>query len=258
LLEELIENYLKDKNIEYSIFIKDLKLGEVICIDAEKIVSSASIIKLFIMAKVIQLVDEESLDLNFRPKINNSERVPYSIIYSLDSSNSYTIKDLLILMIIQSDNTATNSLIDLVGMDDINSFMKEMGFEYTVLRRKMMDFKAKSLGIDNYCSAKEVGNLLELMYFGNLVSKKYSELMLEIMKMQLDDSMIKLYFNDEIIVAHKTGDLPGIKHDAGIVYTKNIDYIFVMLLTEDKEEQGRSIIGKVSKLVYDYFTDNVK
>jgi beta-lactamase class A len=258
MLKDIVRDYLKDKNIEYSIFIKDLKSGENIFFEAERIVPSASIIKLFIMAKVFQLVNEEALDLNFRAEINNKDRVPYRIIYSLDSSNSYTIKDLLILMIMQSDNTATNTLIDIIGMDNINRFIKEMGFQHTVLKRKMMDFKAKSLGRDNYSSAEDVGNLLELMYLGDLVSEKYSEIMLEIMKMQLDDSMIKLYLKDEVIVAHKTGDLSEIKHDAGIVYTENRDYIFIMFITEDKEDQGRGIIGKVSKLVYDYFTDNVK
>jgi beta-lactamase class A len=253
VLKNIILEFMKDKNLKYSIFIKDLETDEICCINQGLVVPSASIIKLFIMAKAFELVNKGELNLNHRISIDKKERVPYSIIYILDDSNTYTIRDLITLMIIQSDNTATNQLIDMLGIESINKFISDLGFKDTSLNRKMMDFQARILGLDNYTTAQDVSKLLELMSKGKLISKECSEIMLEIMKMQLDNSMMKINLSEEIIVAHKTGDLQGIKHDVGIVYTKHKDYIFTMLTWDATcHNYGSNIIGKVSKISYDY------
>jgi beta-lactamase class A len=253
VLKNIILEFMKDKNLKYSIFIKDLETDEICCINQGLVVPSASIIKLFIMAKAFELVNKGELNLNHRISIDKKERVPYSIIYVLADSNTYTVRDLIILMIIQSDNTATNQLIDMLGIESINKFISDLGFKDTSLNRKMMDFQARILGLDNYTTAQDVSKLLELMNKGKLINKECSDIMLKIMKLQLDNSMMKINLSEEIIVAHKTGDLQGIKHDVGIVYTKHKDYIFTML-TWDATccNYGSNIIGTVSKISYDY------
>lgn len=253
MLKSIILDYMKDINLKYSIFIEDLKTHEICCINEREVIPSASIIKLFIMANTFQLVSSGQLNLDDRISIDKSERVPYSIIYLLDQRNTYTIMDLITLMIIQSDNTATNQLIHMLGMENINQFISDLGFENTILKRKMMDFDAKLSGNDNYTTAQDVAELLQLMDRGQLINKDYSDTMLEIMKMQLDGSMMRINLDEELIVAHKTGDLPNIKHDVGIVYTKHKNYIFTMLTWEAASDNyARNIIGKVSRIVYDY------
>lgn len=255
MLEDIILDFMKDKELKYSIFIKNLKSDETCCINPGEVVPSASIIKLFIMAKVFELAHKGELKLKNRISINKKERVPYSIIYVLDDKNTYTIRDLITLMIIQSDNTATNQLIHMLGIENINKFISGLGFKDTILKRKMMDFEARMLGLDNYTTAYDVARLLELMSKGQLISKDCSETMLEIMKMQLDNSMMKIYLNEELIVAHKTGDLTRIKHDVGIVYTEHEHYIFTMLTWDAiSDNYARDIIGIVSKISYDYLT----
>jgi len=253
MLKNIIIEFMKNKNQKYSIFIKDLKSNETCTINQTQVVPSASIIKLFIMAKAFQLACIGKLNLNDRISINKNERVPYSILYVLDEKNTYTIRDLIILMIIQSDNTATNQLIHMLGMENINEFIRELGFKSTILRRKMMDFDARILGMDNYTTANDVARLLELLNSGELISKIYSDMMLDIMKMQLDNSMMNNYLPQELVVAHKTGDLPKIKHDVGIVYTSSKNYIFTMLTWDGSSDNySRDIIAKVSKITYDY------
>jgi len=253
MLKNIIIEFMKNKNQKYSIFIKDLKSNETCTINQTQVVPSASIIKLFIMAKAFQLACIGKLNLNDRISINKNDRVPYSILYVLDETNTYTIRDLIILMIIQSDNTATNQLIHMLGMENINEFTRELGFKSTILRRKMMDFDARILGMDNYTTANDVARLLELLNSGELISKTYSDMMLDIMKMQLDNSMMNNYLPQELIVAHKTGDLSKIKHDVGIVYTSSKNYIFTMLTWDGSSDNySRDIIGKVSKITYDY------
>jgi len=253
MLKNIIIEFMKNKNQKYSIFIKDLKSNETCTINQTQVVPSASIIKLFIMAKAFQLACIGKLNLNDRISISKNDRVPYSILYVLDEKNTYTIRDLIILMIIQSDNTATNQLIHMLGMENINEFTRELGFKSTILRRKMMDFDARILGMDNYTTANDVARLLELLNSGELISKIYSDMMLDIMKMQLDNSMMNNYLPQELVVAHKTGDLPKIKHDVGIVYTSSKNYIFTMLTWDGSSDNySRDIIGKVSKITYDY------
>ena len=205
------------------------------------------------MAKTFQLVKNGELNLSDRISINDKERVPYSIIYLLDDENTYTIRDLITLMIIQSDNTATNQLIHMIGIEKINEFISELGFRDTILKRKMMDLDSRKLGIDNYTTASDVAKLLELMNKGQLINSHYSDLMLDIMKMQLDNSMMSVNLDEELIVAHKTGNLNNINHDAGIVYTKHKNYIFIMLTFDaTSDNYARDIIGKVSRISYEY------
>lgn len=258
MLKNIILDYMENKKLNYSILIKDLNSDEICCINEGAVVSSASMIKLFIMAKAFQLVSNGKLNLSDRISINKKERVPHSIISVLDDSNTYTIKDLIILMIIQSDNTATNQLINMLGIESINEFIVDLGFKDTILKRKMMDFRAKILGFDNYTTAQDVTKLLELMNNGSLISKDYSDLMLDIMKMQLDNSMMKINLDDQRIIAHKTGSLPNIKHDAGIVYTKHKNYIFTMLTWDaTSDNYARNVIGNVSKISYDYLISGI-
>lgn len=250
MLKTLLLDYLKNKDLKYSIYIKDLKNNEICCINENEIVASASIIKMFIMGATLELAHNKGIDLKQRIAITKEEKVPFSIISLLDD-NRYSIRDLIILMIIQSDNTATNKLIDIIGMKNINEFTKGLGFKNTTLQRKMMEF---SSGKENFTCVSEVAIFLELIYKGGLINKEYSEVMVNFLKEQLDSSMMRISLPDELIIAHKTGDLEYLKHDVGIVYTTKKDYIFAMFTWEAiSDNYARNVIGDISKITYDYF-----
>lgn len=239
--------------IKYSLFVKNLFTGEVICYDENKVIPSASLIKIPIMVVVFKQVNEKILKLEEKIKIKQKDKVPFSILSLLDT-DLFTLKDLITLMIIQSDNTATNILIDMVGMDNVNTFIKSIGLQNTVLQRKMMDFEARKNGLENYTTAKDISILLEMMYRGILIDRKYSNLMLTILKAQLDNSMMRLFIPDTVEIAHKTGELEGIDHDVGIVFLNKNDYIFSMLTyNAESNNLARKTIGEVSKNIYDYF-----
>ena len=253
LLEILNETLLKS-NSDYAIFIKNLSTGECISINTDLVVPSASIIKLFIMGAAFQSVQEDLFTLHQRITVNEKDKVSYSIISLLETDHTYSIQDLIKLMIIQSDNTATNLLISLLSMEYINSFINKQGMEHTILARKMMDLTARENGFENYTTVSDVSKFLNLIYGGKVVNPYYSESMVDIMSKQLDDSMMKREMSGEIHIAHKTGDLPFIKHDAGIVYTSSGDYIFTMFTWNEKDDiSGKKLIGTLSKSVYDFF-----
>ena len=102
-------------------------------------------------------------------------------------------------MIILSDNTATNILIDICGMDNINFTLKKLGLKDTKLRRKMMDLKSKNMGLDNYTSPYDMVKLLEVL--------NKNEEIISIMKKQLCNNKISHFIEKKIDFAHKTGDL---------------------------------------------------
>lgn len=251
-----IKDHMKKYDMNYSISIKNFKTGEAFNVNESVAVTSASTIKVFIMAEALRQIKRKGgqFSLNNRISILKDDKVPYSIITMLDPENTYTIKDLITLMIVQSDNTATNILIDLLGIDNINLFLKSLGYKNTVLQRKMMDIEARRKGFDNMTSAKELTDFMELLYKGKIVDEKSSKMMIEIMKLQLDNSMMRLFIPDEVVIAHKTGELDCIDHDTGIVYTGKGDYVFTMMTWDAKSNnEARFAIGEVSKIVYDYF-----
>lgn len=249
-----IKDLLNKEDINYSIYIKNLKNGETIKYNENKIVSSASTIKLFIMGKVFEMIQEGKTRDDYRLEVSREEMVPGGIVSMLSEDNSYTILDLITLMIVESDNTATNILIDYAGIDNINKFIEKHGFTNTLLQRKMMDFKARQKGRDNFTTAKDLGRFLEDIYMCNILETKYCQEMIYIMQNQLDARMMRRELKDEVVIAHKTGNLMGLNHDAGIIFGSRGEYVFIMFTWDAKDNLlGRKLIGKVSKLVYEYF-----
>ena len=256
MLIEVVNKALLNIDSDYAIFIKDFSTGQHISINTELQVPSASIIKLFIMGATFQSVQEDLFKLHQRIIIKEKDKILNSIISLLETDNTYSIQDLITLMIIQSDNTATNLLISLLGMEYINSFINKQGMKHTILARKMMDLAARENGYENYTTVEDVSEFLNLLYNGKVINSYFSESMLDIMSNQLDDSMMKRDLPDVIHIAHKTGDLPYIKHDAGIVYTSTGDYILIVFTWNGKDDIGeKKFIGKVSKSVYDYLLE---
>lgn len=244
---------LKNLNLQYSIVVKSLKTN-FLCMHNEKVlVPSASTIKLFVMGETFRMI--EAGKLNFDDKIRFEEKYSYEDdVQVFFPGEIYPIKDFITQMIINSHNGATNILIDLLGMEKINYFIESLNIKNTVLERKMLDFEARKAGKENITTAYDLRIFLEKLYFEEIINGEYSQLMIEIMKNQKNKSKMRRYLPKNIVIANKTGELEGIEHDAGIVYTHKGDYIFVMLTWDCKDyEYSRHLIGKVSNEVFEKF-----
>lgn len=257
MLKDLILDTIDFDRMNCAFLVKNLSTGELISHGANEVVSSASLIKIPIMGEVLRQVSQGILSLNQSLRVNEEDKVPYSILNELTTGNSYSLRDVITLMIIQSDNTATNMLINLAGMDNINSFIKNNGMDNTLLGRKMMDFKARESGRDNFTTALDMAELLERIYKRELVDRESSILMEKILTRQLDNSMMKLFIPEHTKIAHKTGGLDGIEHDAGIVFNEKCDYILCVLTWDsDSTYLSRETVGKISRVVYNRYTGN--
>ena len=213
-----------------SCWYRDLETGETFGWQEEAVHSSASIIKIFLMAFLFRKFRNGELHPEDRMEIRPELIAPSAGVLSyLRDLRELSVRDLIELMIIVSDNSATNVLIDLAGMDEVNAFLaEELGLRQTRVRRKMMDLDAIARGQDNTTSAMEAGIVLERMRQGTLIGPEESREMLRVLKNQQDSSLIPWYLREELpehTIAHKTGGLDYVVHDAALVDLPERPYI---------------------------------
>lgn len=239
-----------------SFLYKNLETGERVGYKEQEPLMAASVIKLFVMTAVFERLERGDFSEEQVFSIKKEECVPScGALTYLHDGIQVTAMDLVTLMIIFSDNTATNVLIDFLGIEEINDTIRGLGFERTILQRKMFDLEKSQRGIQNYITAGEVGRLLKMMYEGNLISKKASEKMISIMKNQQLASKIPFYLKaipGGPDIAHKTGEDSGISHDVGIIYGKE-PFIVCFCGNETDTPQFERAMADISLELYNEF-----
>lgn len=203
-------------------YYKNLVTGETVEYNSHQPVIAASVIKLFVMAEAFRQIEEGIINPDAIFTVDKSKCVPScgALVYMHDGLQ-VTVRDLITLMIILSDNSATNFMVDMLGIDNINTTIKNLGYRDTCIGRKMFDSEKAALGIQNYICAAETADLLEKIYKGELVSKSASKQMLDIMLDQRLNGKIPFFLHaldDSPKIAHKTGEDDGTTHDAAIVF----------------------------------------
>lgn len=252
-MEKLYRDILKkSENLKgnMSVIIKDFETGKSIKINENDIFPSASMIKIPIIIELFSRVTSGEIDLQERVRLKTTDKVGgFGILKEIDAGVEFTYKDLAMLMIILSDNVATNILIDKLKIENINSTIKDMNLKSTSLQRKMMDAKAKLEGRDNYTSASDLLSMFEAILTNNSYEK-----ILDIMTRQQCNNKLPYLIDEDFKFAHKTGDLPGVEHDGGIMFIKN-KHIIVIVLTKnlDDNDDGIKLNNYIGKCVYEYY-----
>ena len=178
-------------------------------IRADEVVTAASTIKVPILAAALDEVDAGRLDLA-QPSAIPSQRTGRSgVLQALSHLNTLTLANLLTLMIIVSDNTATNVVIDLIGMERVNQFCAGAGLSGTVLRRKMMDADAARLGLENTTTAHDQATLLDAIAWRNLLPAPLRAFALQALERQQFNHGLPSLLPDEVIVAHRLASFRG-------------------------------------------------
>ena len=230
----------------------DLNKNNGFSINGDKKVLSASMIKLLILAELMKKISENKFSLSDTIMIADSMKTGGDgVLKELNTGHHFTLKELATLMIVVSDNQATNILIDFLGMENINQLGKELRLKKTFLGRKMMDIEARKKGYDNYTCADDISSLLKLIYQEKLINKEASQLMLDILLRQQQGERLQRYLPSDIKIAHKCGDLDNLENDGGIIWLGDRAYILVVLTNGMPNLQCKQTIGKISKFVYD-------
>lgn len=221
MLRKNIEQILKDVPGNIGLYYKDLNLGTTIEINEESYLA-ASIIKLPILIETLKQIKDGILKDDMLIKLMEEDKVPScGALNYMHDGIEVTIKDIYTLMIVLSDNTATNILINKLGIENINKTLNNLGFTNTRVNRLLYDEVEQKKGKENYFSPMEIGLLLEEIYNGKLIDKEISEEIERVMKLQLMDSKIPYLLPEETVIAHKTGESTGTTHDVGIIYSEN-------------------------------------
>ncbi len=171
-------------------------------------------------------------------------------INALPTGTSLSYSELAKAMIAYSDNTATNVLIDSLGMDVINKEAESLGLNGTKLQRLMMDFDSKT---ENYICAKDAATILRGFTDGTIGDEDTSALAIDFLKSQVDNDALTQGLPDGIEFAHKTGSLNGARHDGGIVYASE-PYILVVLTTLESPTANQ-LMCDLSKAIYEAMTE---
>lgn len=238
-----------------SVIYKDLgESGEYFSCHGEEPHVAASVIKLFLMAAVFQKFEEGSLSPEDSVEVHRKDCMPScGVLNYLQGERRVSVRDLVELMVIVSDNTAANLLFDLVGEEYLDSFIRErLGMKKTAFRRKMFDAEKAGQGIENTVTAQEVAELLEKIYRGELVSFKASCEMYEILKHQRLNGKIPFYLHtlkEAPVIAHKTGEDTGITHDVAIVEGDS-PFLLCFLGSETDVPEYERLMGEAAMEIY--------
>ena len=206
---------------QIGLYMKKLN-GESYAFHADEPFEAASVIKLPIMVEAFRQFAAGEISRDQKVIIRKEDKLPScgALTYMHDGLE-VTVLDLVTLMIILSDNTATNLLIELLGMEKINATIDSMGLTGTRLNRKLFRPELSARGIQNYVTARDMGVVLEKLIRGELISQDASREMLTILRNQRLNGKMPFYLHSRgIPVAHKTGEDDGITHDVGVIFAQ--------------------------------------
>jgi beta-lactamase class A len=235
--------------------IKDLVSGDTLLFNEREVFPTASNIKIAILLELFHQVESGEMKLEDRWPIDPAARVGGSGVLAQlsDPLLTMTAADVATLMIVLSDNFATNLCIRHLGMAAINAGLERFNLKATRLRREMMDLPAARRGDENSSSPAELMELLEALYAGKLLTPPLTEQMLAILKKD-KDSPLRKAIPSGIAVANKPGVLDGVRCDAGIIYLSGRPYIFVgMTKYLVSGEQGEELLMKAARAAHSYF-----
>ncbi|MCK1992765.1 serine hydrolase [Peribacillus muralis] len=227
--------------------------GDTIGLHKEESFQSASLIKIPMIIEGYRQSERKKINLKQSVTIPPSVVAGGSgVLHTLSNKVSLTVEDLLTLMITVSDNTATNMMMSLLGIDEVNQCIKELGLKNTKLERRMQDFKALKEGRDNTISAEDTIICLKAIHTGDFLAKESQERIMGVFdNQQLKDKLPSL-MGGGVKIASKTGGIRGVSHDCAIIRSE-YQTVYAAVLTENtrSEEDSRQVISKIGKLIYD-------
>ena len=228
--------------------IEDLTTGDHYFLHEDEVFAQASSIKITVLADLYQQAEQGKLKLTDLYTVQSSDLVPDSYIMNglTPGVTRVTLRDLATMMVAVSDNSATNVLIDRVGMTNVNAMLDSLGLTHTRLRRKMMDLQAAKEGRENISTPREMMTLLDDIYRGKVMNKASTADFFKVLSTN-KDSWIPRDLPADLKIANKPGALEAVRNDSGIVFVEGRPYVIsVMTAFLANERDGEEAISKIS------------
>jgi len=246
-----------DRNLDgaMGVAILDLTDGHKYLLHENDVFAQASSIKICVLAELYRQAQQGKLKLTDLYTVNAADLVQDSDIMGglTPGVTKITLRDLATMMVAVSDNSATNVLINRVGMENVNSLLDSLGLTHTRLRRKMMDLKAASEGRENVSTPAEMMALLEALYRGKVLNKEMTADFFKVLSTH-KDSWIPRDLPDDLKIADKPGSLEGVRNDSGVIFVEKRPYILCVMTTYlHRERDGEEAISRISLAAWRMF-----
>ena len=241
--------------------IMDLTDGRVFLVNSSQVFAQASSIKVAILAELYRQQQQSEEGISSKAKLGDPYTVDArdlvdgsAIMSGLTAGVTHvTNRDLATFMVAVSDNSATNVLIDRVGMQNVNALLDSLGLHQTRLQRKMMDVKAAQEGRENISTPSEMMTLLASLYQNKVLNKTLTDDFFRVLGTP-KDSDIPRNIPEDVVCANKPGQLAGVRNDMGIVFVPNRPFVIVVMTAYLKRERdGDDAIARIAGVAYDYF-----
>ena len=252
-----------DRNLDgvLAVAIEDLSTGQRFLLHGDSIFPQASSIKIAVLAELYHQAQLSAQGESGKAKLTDLYTVRAADLVQ-DSDimggltpgvTQLTNRDLATMMVAVSDNSATNVLIDRLGMENVNALLDSLALHNTKLRRKMMDVKAAGEGRENISTPQDMLTLLEKIYQEKVLNKEMTADFFKMLSTH-KDGFIPRDLPDGLQIANKPGELEAVRNDSGIVFLQNRPYIICVMTTYLlRERDGEEAIAKISAAAYRYF-----
>lgn len=265
-LRAQLEATIESSDAEVGVYYRDLDSGDSLVIDGDLRMHAASTMKVPIMIQAFRDADHGILDLSHRVEIRNEfqsivdestyflspEDDSYNSLYKM-LGDSLSVEELIEPMIHSSSNLATNILVEIVGADRAQASMRELGADSIAVLRGVEDIKAYRAGLSNTTTARDLGAIFAALATGAAASDSSTATMLDILRQQYFGEGIPTGLPARSVVAHKTGSITEIRHDAGVVELDTGQSFVLVVLTRglaDGDEADR-LIAEVARAIYE-------
>ena len=235
--------------------IMDLTDGHTLLWHADDVFPTASSIKIAVLAELYRQAQEGKLKLTDLYTVRKEDDVPDSAIFNglTYGVTQVTLRDLATMMIAVSDNSATNVLIDKVGIENVNAMLTSQGLKQTRLQRKMMDLNAAKQGRENIATPRELMTLLARIFEGKLLNREMTDAFFKMLATS-KNSPIRRAVPEAVVSADKPGELEGVRNDSGLVFAQNRSFVISVMTTYDRDEDAaNAVIERIAGAAYAMF-----
>jgi len=260
-LDATIQQVNHDLDGTMGVAIMDLTDGRTLLLNPDAVLTQASSIKVTVLAELYRQQQESDQGATGKARltdlytVNASDLVADSFIMAglTPGVTRVTNRDLATFMVAVSDNSATNVLIDRVGMDNVNAMLNSLGLTHTRLRRKMMDVKAAQGGRENLSTPREMMELFADLYQAKVLNRILTDDFFKVLGTPKPSDIPRNIPND-VVIANKPGELAGVRNDVGIVFVPNRPFVIVVMTAYlERERDGNDAIARIAGAAYDYF-----
>jgi beta-lactamase class A len=267
-LEVRLAPLAKDHKGKVALAVKNLETGESYYLNAEEVMPTASLIKIAVLIELYQQAQEDKIKLTDRVTLRAADKVPGSGILTEHFSDGadFSLRDAARLMIAFSDNTATNLVLDRIGIKPVNQRMEAWGFPNTRINAKVYRGSTTSVapertrryGLGSTTACEMVG-LLEQLQLSDRCRPFCKQAILNHLAKNTDKDKFKRFLPADVVVIHKDGSTSDTRTDAGLIQTPAGIVAICVLTTNNKDRRwqpdnaGNLLCARVAKEVYDHF-----